>query len=67
MRFLVIEVTLKIMVRETQHLRGGLLMEIQLTLKQPGFVLCESSYQWISVNMEKYMCRIMCTLVQDLD
>ena len=38
-------------------------MEIQLTLKQHGFVLCESTYQWISVSMQKYMCRIMCTPV----
>ena len=51
------------MVRETQHPREAFLMEVQLILKQHEFVLCESTYQWISVNMQKYMCRIMYTFV----
>lgn len=51
------------MVRETQHPREAFLMEVQMTLKQHEFVLCESTYQWISVNMQIYMCRIMYTFV----
>ena len=63
MKFLVIEVIPEDYGQRNSAPERGLSDGNTVDPKQHGFVLCESTYQWISVSMQKYMCRIMCTPV----